>query len=100
MVTKRTIIWTKLAEEQLEAIYNYIKDTSIQNAEKLKIEILESTLSLIDYPEKYPNDKYKEKNNGTFKAYEIYKYRISYNFLEDKIIILRIRSTQMKPKTY
>lgn len=95
-----TVVWSKNAENQLKEIYQYIKSESVQNAEQVKSKIFQSTLPLSENPERYPVDKYKRNNDGSFRAYEIYSFRISYHIATSEIVILRIRNTKMKPRTY
>lgn len=40
----------------------------------------------------------KEFNNGNYRAYELYSYRISYKITSTEIQILRIRHTSRNPK--
>lgn len=100
MVNEKRIVWSVLAQEHLKEIFDYIRKDSVQNAEEIKRKVFGSTNSLIENPEKFPADKYKEKNDGTFRAYEIYKYRVSYHVSEKEIVILRIRSTKRQPEKY
>jgi len=100
MVTNKEVLWSENAEKQLEEIYNYIKEDSVQNAENVKDKIFASTLQLPINPEKYSKDKYRKMNNGSYRAYEIFRYRISYYISEQEIVIVRIRSTDMKPINY
>lgn len=72
------IIWSRLASNQLQAAYNYIKQTSLQNAEMVRDEIIDKTMALARNSEIYPLDKYKTLNNGTYRAFELHRYRVSY----------------------
>jgi plasmid stabilization system protein ParE len=100
MVMPRRVIWSTSAKQQLKEIYQFIKNDSVQNADSVKHKIFESTYNLISQPEKYPADKFKTNNNGSFRAFEIFKYRISYRITETHILILRVRNTKMKPENY
>ncbi|WP_367881809.1 type II toxin-antitoxin system RelE/ParE family toxin [Ferruginibacter sp.] len=73
---------------------------SYQNAVKIKEEILLSTRKLATHPEMHAPDKYKNNNDGSFRAYELYRYRIAYRITEKEIIIVRVRHTSMEPKNY
>lgn len=102
MVEIFTVIWDKPALEKLQEEYEYIKEDSLQNAEKVKAEILSKAASLNQNPYKYPKDKFKKNDNLFFRAFEIYHYRISY-YIDEKtkeIIVLRVRSTHQKPLKY
>jgi len=71
------IIWSKSARKQLEAIYDYIKQDSLQKAKKVRDEIIDFTISLTSKPEIYSLDKYKLNNDGTYRVFELHRYRIS-----------------------
>lgn len=73
-------IWSNKAKMQLKAASDYIMQHSVQNAEKVRNEIIDLTINLINHPEKYPLDKYKISNDGTYRAFEIYHYRIRTKF--------------------
>lgn len=96
----KKIIWPLLAQTQLAKIYRYILKISYQNAEQVKADILASTAKLSANPEIHPADKYKKYNDGSFRAYELYHYRIAYRITEEEIIIVRVRHTAMEPKDY
>lgn len=100
MVIKKEVVWTENAEVQLEEIYQHIKEDSLQNAEKVKEKIFASTFQLSINPEKYNIDKYRKKNDGSYRAYELFRYRISYHIAENEIVIIRVRSTDQKPLKY
>jgi hypothetical protein len=44
----------------------------------------------------HPPDKYRKNNDGSFRAYEIYRYRIT----DKEIIVVCIRDTSMEPGEY
>lgn len=96
----REVKWPSGSQHQLEKAYRYILLDSNQNAEKVRADILASTRRLAANPEMYPPDKYRKNNDGSFRAYEIYRYRIAYRITEKEIIITRIRHTSMEPKQY
>jgi plasmid stabilization system protein ParE len=96
----REVIWPQKVQNQLSKIYRYILLDSLQNAEKVKKDILSSTRKLTINPEIFPLDKYRKDNDGSFRAYELHHYRISFPITEKKIIIVRIRHTSMQPRLY
>ena len=96
----REVIWPLQAQNQLRKIYDHILPDSYENAEKVKNDILLSTRKLAANPEMYPSDKYRTNNDGSFRAYELFRYRIAYRITEKKIIIVRIRHTSREPKLY
>ncbi len=96
----REIRWPLKVQKQLEKVYQYILSDSPQNAEKVKEDILSSTRRLGANPEMHPPDKYRINNDGSFRAYELHHYRISYRVLAKYILVVRIRHTSMEPKKY
>jgi len=99
-MASRKITWSKTALEQFEAAMNYIAEDSIQNAEKVRKEILEKIEKLISSPEIYSPDKYKTNNDGSYRAFELHRYRIAYRVKEKEILIFRARHTSREPKQY
>lgn len=98
-MANRKIVWSKTALKQFEAAINYIGEDSIQNAEKVRREILEK-IENITNPEIYSTDKYKTNNDGSYRAFELHRYRIAYRITEKEIRIFRIRHTSREPKDY
>lgn len=96
----REVIWPKIVQNQLAKTYQYILKDSVQNAEKVKSDILASTHKLETNPEMYPLDKYRRNNDGSFRAYELHHYRIAYRITETQIIIVRVRHSKRIPKVY
>ncbi|GEO10719.1 type II toxin-antitoxin system RelE/ParE family toxin [Segetibacter aerophilus] len=94
------VIWARKATEQLKQAYLYIRKDSFQNAEKVRKEILEATEKLAVNPELNPPDKYKINNDNSFRAFELFRYRVSYKITNAEVIIVRIRHTSMSPKNY
>lgn len=78
------IMWTRRAQQEMAALYKYISKDSPQNA----------------HPECYNPDKHKKENDGTYRAFEIHRYRIVYRFHKNVIRVLRVRHTSMEPKKY
>ena len=102
MVNKsRKIVWDLTARTSFKQIIFHIKKDSLQNAEKVKNEILASIACLKNEPEvKHAADKYKQFNDGSFRAFELHRIRVSYCISGDLIIIVRIRHTSMRPESY
>jgi len=99
-MANRKITWSKSALKQFEAAINYIAEDSIQNAEKVRKEILEKIEKVTLYPEIHSPDKYKTNNNGSYRAFELHRYRIAYRIKEKEIYIFRVRHTSREPKQY
>ena len=96
----RKIVIDNEAKIALREAYQFIKKDSFQNADKVRKGILKSIKQLIRYPTKYPPDKFRQNKDTSFRAYEIFKYRITYHISEHEIRIIRIRHTKMNPLEY
>jgi plasmid stabilization system protein ParE len=94
------IKWNKKALVQLDEAIKNIEKESVQNAEKVELDILTKIGKIPTQPERYPKDKFKVKNDGSFRAFELHHYRISYRYIKNEIRILRIRHTSRCPKLY
>ena len=94
------VIWSKSAKAQLQRAYNYIIKDSFQNGQLVTSKIIELTMDLPANPEKYRLDKFKKNNDGSYRAFEIYHYRISYRIFKNQIHIVRLRHTSMSPLFY
>lgn len=97
---KHPVKWTGTAKIQLREVYVFIAKNSLQQADRIFDEIVASTFLLEKEPYRYPKDKYKTKNPGVYRAYEIYRYRVSYRIGKNAIYIVRVRSTYRNPKRY
>jgi plasmid stabilization system protein ParE len=95
-----TVVWTETAQQQLQEIYRFIAEESIIQADNVFDRIVSATAHLQKQPHKFPPDKYKTNNNGDFRAFEIFHYRISYKISLEFIYIVRVRSTYQNPETY
>ena len=94
------IKWNNKAIKHFDEAIEYIQLSSPANAEKVKREILLAIDGLLEYTQKYNPDKYKTKNDGSFRAFEMYHYRISYRYKGSEIRIIRIRHAKMNPLAY
>jgi len=99
-MANRNISWDKQALQQFNAAIKYIALDSVQAAEKVRHDILKKIDGLKTHPGFYNPDKYKKNNDGNFRAFELYHYRLSYYVSSTEIRILRIRHTAMEPKEY
>jgi len=94
------IKWNKRAISQLIKAIEYIHEDSPQNAEKVKSDLLSEISKLATRPEKHNPDKYYLNNDGSFRAFELHRYRVSYRYTKNEIRIIRIRHTKRNPKHY
>lgn len=98
----KKIIWSSDALQQLEDVHFYIlfESKSLRIADKVIDTIFDSTQILEKSPEIYELDEQKHNNDGTFRAYFVYSYKISYRITSQNIQILRIRHTSRMPKKW
>lgn len=94
------ILWKQKAVQQFADAIKYIERNSPTNAEKFEKEILKKIDDLILQPERYQPDKFKRNNDGSYRAFEIFSYRVSYRYTSNQIRIFRIRHTKMNPLKY
>jgi len=101
MVKRRKIIWPAFAKQQLRQMYDHIRKDSPKNALKVRNAIVAATLELPEHPNMHPADKYRTSNeNGEFRAFELFHYRIAYQVTKESITIVRVRHTSMEPLSY
>ena len=93
-------VWSKRAKAELQKAYLYILLDSLQNAEMVRDDIIDLTIDIANYPEKYPLDKFKKDNDGTWRAFEKHHYRISYKITSSEIRIVRLRHTSKSPLNF
>ena len=100
MVDPRKVVWDEIATDQLKQIFQFIRSDSLQNAEKVKREILKIVRSIPNHPFKFPPDKFKEENDGSYRAFVKYNYRVAYRVTGQQIKILTVRSDKQEPLIY
>lgn len=93
----RKIVWDKEAILQLEEVYVYLKERSLQSANKVRKSIKETVRNLAKNPEVYSLDRFKKDNDGSIRAFEKYSYRVTYKVKESEIIIARVCHTSREP---
>ena len=94
------LVLEKEAISALKSICSYIEESSETRARRVRKIVMDSIGELRKNPFKYPPDKYYKKNEGSVRAYEIMKLRITYSVSETQITILGIRHTKRNPTEY
>lgn len=94
------IKWNRHALSQFEALINHIEKDSPANAVKISRALLLKIDALLSHPEQCAPDKYKTHNDGSFRAFELHRCRVSYRYTGKEIRIVRVRHTKMTPKNY
>ncbi|MEO8960941.1 MAG: type II toxin-antitoxin system RelE/ParE family toxin [Ginsengibacter sp.] len=82
----KEVRWPTKTQRQLEKAYRHILSDSYQNAEKVRADIFASTRKLVANPEIHPPDKYKRNNDGSFRAFELHRYRIAYRITRKALL--------------
>lgn len=93
-------VWTPKASAELKKAFKYISVDSPTNAKKVISVLLDIADKIAMQPEMFPPDKYKKSNDGSWRAFEKYRYRISYRITKDAIHIVRMRHTSQSPLYY
>lgn len=91
------VVWRKIALIQLNKAYEFIEKDSLKSAKKVRDTIFDKAESLKQNPEIYPLDKFRNNNDGSIRAFEIYNYRVAYQVTKSEIRILRVRHTKREP---
>ncbi|MBU0533167.1 type II toxin-antitoxin system RelE/ParE family toxin [Candidatus Micrarchaeota archaeon] len=97
---KRLILWDNKAKESLRKALAYIRKESPQGAQIVKNKIFENVKRLPGNPEMFETDKLKRDNDGSYRVFFAYSYRVAYRITEDVILILRVRHTSQEPLEY
>jgi len=81
---------TQLAQKDLEQIYYYIADDSIQNARNFILELEKKIDSLNTIPERHPLISENEYFGAEYRHLIHKKYRIVYRISDKTVFILRV----------
>jgi len=97
---KVKIVWDVEARKSFRKQISHIKKDSLQAAEKVRAEIFDILKEIPSNPKKFPSDKFKANNDGSFRAFEKHNLRIAYYITETQIRILRVRHVKQEPGKY
>ena len=100
MVIKPEIIWSKRALKQFKDIYDYINNESPSGATTVRDAVMNTLEMLPSNPEMFEKDRFKEINDGTYRAFTVFHCRIAYKISASKILILKVMHTSQEPKDY
>ena len=98
----KKIIWSPTSLRKLEEVHQDILEASksLNIADRVIDDILDSADILSTQPEIYTLDQNKLNNDGTYRSYEIRTYNVAYRVLTDVIRIIRVRYSGKEPRTY
>ena len=91
------IVWSKSASRHFLEILEFLSLHSEQATSIIGNAILNEIDFLAKTPMSHPEDRFKKRNDGTFRACVIFSYRISYKIDGTTIKIVRIRHTSRQP---
>lgn len=99
MVTRKEyhIVWDTPASEELDRELHYLQKRSIEAPRIITNGILDKIKAIKTDPYICEVDRFKLVNDGTYRAFVVFRYRVSYRILKDIIHILRIRHTSREP---
>ena len=93
MQSKKRLEWSKRAEKRLDAIYDYIALDNSKAAKSVSIYLLESALSLVDFPEV----GHAGKREGTRELVLLrYPYTLVYRLSATRIVIVAVVHQRQK----
>ncbi|WP_372339327.1 type II toxin-antitoxin system RelE/ParE family toxin [Flavobacterium sp. MFBS3-15] len=92
----RPVEWHPVAIKSLEDIFLFIFEESPQNAAMVYQQLLELAETANLFSEKYPLEK--SYFNPSVRFIPKWNYKIVYQILEDKILILKVFPTHQNPK--
>ena len=91
------LIWDAAALDQLE---DYLEEVSKQSKSAPKIirdRIMNRLKGIKEAPYICSLDRFKINNDGTYRAFTVYSYRVTYSIKKNQINIIRIRHTSKEP---
>ena len=99
---EKKVIWSPISLRELEEVHQDILEVSksLNIANRIIDDILNSADILRTQPEIYTLDQNKFNNDGTYRSYEIRTYNVAYRVLTDVIRIIRVRYSGKEPRTY
>lgn len=89
---EKKVRWSKPAKEQFAEAIEYILNDSVQNAEKFEKKLWNAIKKAVVFPESCAPDKHKTDNDGSYRAFVVYRYRVSYR--------IQRRDKNITDKTY
>lgn len=95
----RKVVWDKSVLYELDEMGEYLSGKSIE-ATKIISTLVKLGNDLTIDAEIYNLDRFKINNDGSYRAFEKYHYRVSYRIIDFEVRILRIQHTSRNPKVY
>ncbi len=87
------VIWTSQAKSALKSIFDYYKDKSLQGAENVKQELLNSPKTIL-FTKQYQVDNINPK----YRRIVVRDYKVLYKEVKGTIMVMDIVSTLQSPE--
>ena len=103
MVKKKAlpVVWDTEARAYFKEAIKFIRKKSPQGAETVKKTILQGIDLLAEGRVlHFEKDRLKAENDGEYRAFVSYDYRITYKITPENIQVLRVRHTSQEPFEY
>lgn len=97
---KYEIVWDLEAREYFKTAIQYIKKESPQGAKTVRLEILKTVKSIATTPYIFETDRFRKDNDGSFRAFTAFHFRITYWINGNIIQVIRMRHTSQEPLEY
>jgi plasmid stabilization system protein ParE len=94
------VIWTNPANKDFEKAIKFIAKRNPLNAITVKDNILFEIFLLLKNPDKNIPDNLKKDNDGSFRFFIIYEFKISYKIIDEGVLIVRFRHMKQKQKIF
>jgi plasmid stabilization system protein ParE len=89
----KKVEWTNKAKASLDHYCSVIDENSPSHANKVRREIVLTSRKLSKNPYLYQVDEYYPENPGNIRRFFRWSYRIVYQVLEERIVVLNIYHT-------
>jgi plasmid stabilization system protein ParE len=92
------VVWDDEAKASLRRIYNYMKNReSIEQAKKVRNEIMDLVKSLGFMPTKFTKEEYLKDEGGDIRFKSIWSYKLVYEITEEYVVLLDVFHTSRDP---
>ena len=94
------LIWDDHAFAQLEWYLEQVSNQSKSAPKIIVTRIMNRLKGIQKSPYICAPDRFKYNNNGIYRAFTVYSYRVTYSIKENQINIIRVRHTSEEPLEY
>jgi plasmid stabilization system protein ParE len=93
---KKKVIWSKAALRELDNLLTYVEKSSLGNAEGIVDSLILHIDRALTLPGRFPKDRFRLANTGSYRAFEIKNIRVSYRVIASGIEIIEVRHVRRK----